>query len=158
MEELSYSISPDWDNVEIYSEKAGDIFKEKSINLAHAVLMVSSELLENAIKYGEYPSDKDVIKYELNGNDKSISIAVTNKVKSEDDVKKVEKFVADICDCDDKFDLYTERMMDLKKNRKDGESMLGFYRIAYEGKFDIDCKHEKGIMTIIAKRNLKEGK
>jgi len=151
---FSQSIRPDWDDIKLVSDTVRDIFKDKYNGLEDIVMMVSSELLENAIKYGFVQHDKDFIKYQVEEDAGMIIISVTNKVDSFSFIRQVIEHIEKIRRNDNKMELYVDRMKQIRDKRKDGESKLGFYRIAYEGKFNLHYKYKDDNLTIIAKRKI----
>ena len=52
--------------------------------------------------------------------------------------------------------IYLERLSDLKKTKKKEKTMLGIYRIVYEGMFRLNYEFEGDLLTITAVRNFKE--
>jgi|GEM_PF-1515608 len=138
------------------TEEVGEIVKNTNSEIAHATVMVSHELLENVIKYGIFNDDQNLNVFQLESDNNSIKISVTNVVQSEKDIDNIVKRISTINQSNNVLDLYQKRLLEIKNNRVQGESKLGFYKINYEGKFKLQSYHKNNIITIVAIRNLKE--
>ena len=156
MNDKIFSITCDldqgWHIVKEIREKVGPLLSEKSDELAYACKMVTSELIENALKYGSTAPDNKSMRYQLRIKDNEIIIMVSNILKSPDDLKTVSAHIDKIKSDSSPKKLYKDRLMELLKNTKQGQTRIGLYRIAYEGKFNIDYTFEDNILTIIATR------
>lgn len=151
MEILSKTVKPVWNNVKITSEEAGNIYQGDD-NLAYAVKMVSRELLENAIKYGLAELINEPVSFQITEENNEITIQVTNRVILNDDLMRVIHHLKEVKACDDYKQLYIDKLKNINKNRKAGVSRLGFYRIVYEAKFDLDYQYKNNFLTICAIR------
>jgi len=151
---ISFTIKPTWSIVKEVKEKASEFIETKNISreVTEATLMCSSELIENAIKYGTEKPGGDNIVFDLTTDEQKIRIMVSNGVKDSSDVKNVSEHINKIKNSDDPAKLYTERLMELMENPKPGISQLGLYRIAYEGEFKLDYEFKDSVLTIFAER------
>ncbi len=157
------SLEPDWDKI----EKARNLVAEycDSHNLpksvAEAVVMVVSELAENAIKYGYFSSGENSITIEISLRDDNISIEVTHPVEREsyDHLVELDKTIQWIRGFQDPFEAYTEKLRTVSKKALDDHSSgLGLVRIAYEGQAILDFfVDEKDMLNISAVSNRTEG-
>lgn len=118
-----------------------------------ATVMVASELLENAIKYGsavpalartrftlEYTPQQIVVRVENGLSDRRVFDAISNLLEQMKDEKVCEQ-------------LYLSRIQELIDNPFQS-NRLGLYRIGYEGKFSLTCTCENDILTMTARRAL----
>ena len=137
------------DNTTKIREKVATTLKGKSLNLILATKMASSELVENAMKYGDLPN----IKYELNLDKHIVSIRVSNIVVSSKNYKKVKQHVDQINTLDPK-QLFISQLQHIINNQNNKITQLGLYRIAYEGKFDLSYIFDapSRALTVLAKR------
>jgi len=152
---ISLSITPTWSILKEVQEKTERFMKNKNTKSEYidATIMCTSELVENAIKYGSSFRGQNLITFELSASDERISIKVTNGIKDEKDMHNVKTHIDKLKKTNDPGSLYTERLRELMDNPKPGISQLGLYRIAYEGEFKLDYQYLNGVLTIKAERN-----
>ncbi|MCU0289940.1 MAG: PilZ domain-containing protein [Acidobacteria bacterium] len=148
---IKVSIEPTWNIVLNINDRIDEIVPDAKIEIIDAMRMVSTELVENAVKYGEPVPGMTGIEYELIVDEDQISIRVDNGVVTSSNVKEVEKSIEKITRAKDRFKLYTARLAELMESPKLGESQLGLYRIAYEGNCDLAFKYENNILSVMAK-------
>lgn len=148
---IKVSIEPTWNIVLNINDRIDEVLPDAKIEIVDALRMVSTELVENAVKYGEPVPGMTGIEYELIIDDDLISIRVDNGVVTSSNVKEVERSIKKITKSKDRFKLYTARLVELMESPKLGESQLGLYRIAYEGNCDLSFQYENNILSVIAK-------
>ncbi len=157
--EYSLNIYPLWSVVKWIRKKVEAILTVYSDDLGYAGKMVTSELIENAMKYG-VPVDalqNQGIGYVLDvdiDNGKTVTITVTNKVASEKDSNEVVRHIKMIRESNDPQQLYIERLTALIDTPGQGGSQLGLFRIAYEGQFDLEYELTDDLLSIIATRKV----
>lgn len=154
--DFTYNIEPVWDAVKEIRDKVEALLATVRKELSYASKMVTSELIENAIKYG---SAVDSVKtkgigFEFSVSDNQIRIKVTNRIISEKDYENVKTHIGIITETNNPKEIYVQRLAQLMENPKIGESQLGLYRIAYEGEFDLQYEFNDGVLTIIATRSI----
>lgn len=154
--EIDLEIPPLWDTInEIRAKIAEDErIKNHGEEFINASVMVASELLENAVKYGYHNDPGQGVAFNLVVDDESITIEVTNGVPPDFQAEKMLKLVEEIKNSENAELLYTNKLMEIASNPKRGESGLGLLRIAYEGEFFLDCEYEHPILKIKAKRKI----
>ena len=148
---IKVSIEPTWNIVLNINDRINEVLPDARIEIVDALRMVSTELVENAVKYGEPVPGMTGIEYELIVDEEMISIRVDNGVVTSSNVKEVEMSIEKIAKAKDRFKLYTARLAELMESPKLGESQLGFYRIAYEGNCDLSFKYKYNILSVMAK-------
>jgi hypothetical protein len=146
-------INPTWNVISEIRKKTADLLKDYDQSLLDATMMVASELMENAVKYGQAVPSESMIEFQLSVNGR-ITIKVTNGLTSEKDLLTVKIHIDKIKTSGDPGLLYTERLKELLENPKQGISQLGLYRIAYEGEFKLDYSYNDKLLTIIAQRDI----
>lgn len=118
-----------------------------------AAVMVTSELVENAVKYGAGVADLDDILVRLSFDEARVSIAVSNGVASPlsaaDAVARIEQIKATA----DRESLYIARLQHLLRS-PGAAGGLGLYRIGFEGGFDLSCDLVGQVFTVRATREL----
>lgn len=149
-----YSITPMWGIVEKIRDKVEALLSSENDEIRYVCKMASSELIENAVKYGHSPDQKKGIDFSLHKDQKQIVIKVTSGIKSMNDFEKVKVHVDKIKSCDNPQELYIQRLTELMKNPKPGQSQLGLYRIAYEGEFMLEYEINDMLLTLTAFRHI----
>lgn len=149
---INISIKPTWSIIREIQDKTTKFMEEngKSRDVIEATIMGATELLENAIKYGAETPDGDNIKFDLQADDKRVTVNVTNGIKSDEDIANVKDHIDKINASNDPAKLYTDRLMELMENPKPGVSQLGLYRMAYEGEFKLSYKYENKLLAVTA--------
>jgi len=153
---ISITIKPTWHLVKEVQIKTEKFMIEKKMNpeIIEVSIMCSTELIENAVKYGADKPDGSSIDFDLRADEDKVEIIVSNGYHDENDLKNVINHIDKIKASDDPAALYIERLQELLDNPKPGVSQLGLYRIAYEGGFNLDYRHSDMSLTIIAERKI----
>jgi len=115
--------------------------------------MVASELVENAIKYGENVANHPGIEVSLVCDGRTLSLTVANGASSSEAIRELERHTNELAQSPDKAELYMKRMLALM-DHPDGCSRLGLYRIGFEGQFDLECSYDDGVVRMTATRAL----
>ncbi len=118
-----------------------------------AAVMVASELLENAIKYGTAVPSLGRTRFTLEYSPSQIEIRVENGLTNESAYRRVQKIVDSMSDERVCEKLYLARIQELIDNPFQS-NQLGLYRIGYEGKFNLVCSYENQVLTMTARRQL----
>lgn len=147
-------IEPTWNIVLNINDRIEEIIPDAKTETVERVRMVSTELVENAVKYGESIPGLTGIEFELMVDSNMITVIVKNGVITDSNANEVINCIDKIENSDDHFKLYTDRLTELIRSSKLEESKLGLYRIAYEGNCDLDCSYENNILTVISRINL----
>ena len=114
--------------------------------------MVASELLENAIKYGEAVPTAPEIAFIFTLSEEELRIVVANGAYGGRNVQRLQQHVAALKDAENRVALYTARLQALlaEPNQVTG---LGIYRIGLEGGYELECTYENNVVTVIATRS-----
>jgi hypothetical protein len=150
---INTSIRPMWSSIRAIRVAVQTALAQYDDELAEAAIMVSSELLENALKYGEEVEAAPVIQFYLGLIDAAIVVRVANGSTDTEAVEDLKRHVRLVNQSDDKGALYQARLEELLMCSCTS-SKLGIYRIAHEGRFDIDCSYHKDVVTVTATRSL----
>jgi len=155
MQVYQSSIKSEWDEIKKISDEVYNLFPD-DVNKANAIRMVTSELLENIIKYGHFDKEKPPPDISIDSNNDTILIKTKNQVKVKSNADLVMNHINMTLSRTDYQKIYLERLSDLKKTKKKEKTMLGIYRIVYEGMFRLNYDFEGDLLTITAVRNFKE--
>jgi hypothetical protein len=139
---LSVTIKPDWTHIETLRLQCREFLKQCGfiIDVVEAVSMVSSELLENAVKYGIYGLD-DTIEYRLNIGKGDIVVEVKNPMDHSvaSHLNKLDETIQWIRGYQNPFEAYVKKLKEVStKFLLERGSRLGLVRIAYEGQSILD--------------------
>ncbi len=153
---ISFTIKPTWSIIKKIQDRTVNYMesKGKPKHITEATMMCVTELIENAVKYGAETPKGDNIEFDLRVSNNKIKIQVTNGISSTMDLSSVVEHIDKIKNSDNPTELYTQRLRELLEDAKPSVSQLGLYRIAYEGEFKLDYKHDENLLTVFAERDI----
>jgi hypothetical protein len=140
-----------WDHIRAIRKKVGEALKDTDPGLCSATMMVVSELMENAVKYGEGVSAAPNISLALSMEPEKIVVSVRNGCGDTAAVEALARRIREIAEAPDKAALYMERLEQLLADPLDS-GKLGLYRIAFEGEFDMQFDYADKVVSIVATR------
>ncbi|WP_394830669.1 hypothetical protein LVJ94_29595 [Pendulispora rubella] len=120
-----------------------------------ATVMTASELIENAMKYGEEVPGLLTIHLRLQADTDRITIEVANGALTRERVHQLEERLDEIAASTNREELYMNRIRTLLENPAE-KGGLGLYRIGFEGGFDLTCTFTDSIVTVTAVRGVHE--
>jgi len=140
---LSIDLKPDWSELDKISDILQNFLDNSTFTRDDydAVKMVTTELVENGIKYGYFPSSESGIKLSLKKKKNRVLIEVKNQIKDSEleHLRRLDAKIQWIRGYQNPFEAYVERLKEISnKNLAEGESGLGLVRIAYEGQSILD--------------------
>ena len=140
---LQDTIKPEWDQIDKVREECSKFLTDHSLpgDAVDALSMVVHELLENAIKYGNYEKSESRITFTLEISRKDVTVEVVNPIHGDDTphFKMLDKTIQWIRGYQNPFEAYAEKLKEVSiRPIKDMESRLGLVRIAYEGQSILD--------------------
>jgi anti-sigma regulatory factor (Ser/Thr protein kinase) len=141
-----------WQRVREVRRSVEEAGKDLPSELRTAAVMVTSELVENAVKYGESVADCSDIQVRLVISDERITVEVSNGVTSPGELTELFERVRQISESDNKEQLYMARLTELLE-QPGTSGKLGLYRIGFEGKFDLESVLEGQTLTVRAQRD-----
>ncbi len=143
MDTLKMSIRPEWDEIEQMRNKCQDFVKSHKFpaEVVESITMVTSELIENAIKYGIFKRENDMVDVSLKIERNIIVIEVKNPIDDSaiPQLRHLDSTIQWIRGYQDPFETYIIKLRQVStKPQYDTESGLGLVRISYEGKSILD--------------------
>lgn len=142
---LKIKVNPEWENISAVREQCDEFLQNFSYSeeFRYTLCMITSELLENAIKYGAFKEhNQDHIPFSLEVNHDKVLIEVQSPLQIEnieDNMRRLDTVIQWIRSFQSPFQAYLERLKLLAgQPMYDEESGLGLIRIAYEGEAVID--------------------
>ncbi len=141
---LNLTVRPEWDQIARVRERCNSFFKSFHFkeDLRDALCMVASELLENAVKYGDFQNPDQNIEISIEVDDDKVTLEVKSPLDfsgEEENMRRLDSFVQWIRGYQSPFQAYLERLRLVAAQPLDSdESGLGLVRIAYEGEAILD--------------------
>jgi len=160
--EILLSIKPEWENIETVRVKTESFLKsnKQHEDVIDAIIMNISELLENAIKYGNYSNDIKDITASVVISARDITVEVKSPVNDEEDAhfRRLDRIVQWVRGYQNPFEAYIEKIKEIARQpMDDSQSGLGIVRIAYEGQSIIDFfVNDSNIISVSAVYHLSE--
>jgi hypothetical protein len=161
---LELRLPPRWDALPSVWEPCRRVLREAGLaeDDVYSLCMVTQELLENAVKYGDFEGEGDGVGLAVRATPKEVTIEVRNPVATDPvRLRKFDQAVQWIRGFQDPFEAYVERMKAASFHRySDGQSGLGLARMAYEGRcvvdFYVDGDSELAVSAVY--RRIEEGR
>jgi hypothetical protein len=154
--QFSVDLKPTWSELDRITDLLKDFLKNSSFTKDDfdAINMVTTELVENGIKYGYFPTPDSSVHLSLKIKNKRILVEVKNLVKDSDMVhlRRLDSKIQWIRGYQNPFEAYVEKLKEIStKALKEGESGLGLVRMAYEGQAILDFYlNEDNILAVSA--------
>src|SRR5262245_9969403 len=139
-----------WSEVQKVRERVQALLAHLPEDVRAATVMTASELIENAIKYGESVPAAPEATVLLNHEGGCIEIVVRNGVAAEETVRELKARVERVAAAEDRSALYAERLRQLMTSGGSDGSKLGIYRIGCEGGFTLRCDFTDRVVTMTA--------
>jgi hypothetical protein len=156
MTKLVREIPIAWSHVRDARKLVQEALADRDPELRDAAGMTMSELVENAMKYGDSTPEMQGARFTLSIDEQAISIEVQNGtscLEEIDNLKKTIEAIAAAPDQEAREALYVARLQELLEDPTSG-GRLGLYRIGFEGGFDLSCSVEGHVVTVMARRLL----
>ncbi len=140
---ITNKITSDWDQIETARMDCTKFLIDSgfSEDVIDAVSLCLGELLENAIKYGNFDKKGEDIVFTITIDSGSITVEVTNPVSDTniDHLNKLDKTIQWIRGYQNSFEAYIKKLKEISmRSLDDKESGLGLTRIAYESQSILD--------------------
>ena len=158
---IELPLASEWSSVDLIRTSVQNcltaIFRD--LDGCHVVAMITGELLENAVKYGDWSADSRRFRLRVNGSQGKARISVENPVKPND------PGVADVVDTInwiERFktpaEAYRAKLLEVASASASdfASSRLGLVRIAYEGNCRLRCTLADDILRVTAEMEFRE--
>ena len=154
---IDLTVRNEWKNIDLLRTSVQNCFTAVFADLdgCHAIAMVTGELLENALKYGNWAASGERAMFRLRvvGNEGNIEVSVSNPLKPDDNnAQQLMTSLEWINSFPNPEAAYRARMLQIAQDEPGDESpsRLGLVRIAFEGNCRLGAKIEKGNVTVSA--------
>ena len=143
------TIDLNWSIINQIRDKVASLVESHGEDLAYACKMTSSELVENAIKYGCYIAGKKGIELSLSLKDNEVRISVANGIINKEDLENVKTHIKAINSSNNPQELYINRLKTLLEKPELNQSQLGLFRIAFEGEFSLEYDYDEKLNVLM---------
>ncbi|MCU0657856.1 MAG: hypothetical protein MUF64_22120 [Polyangiaceae bacterium] len=142
-----------WKRIRDLRKQVNEMSATLSVELREALVMATTELVENAVKYGENAPLFEDIAVHVTLEPTSLTVEVCNGVVERQPLQELFERIDEIRESVDREALYTRRLTEILSDpTRPGK--LGLYRVAFEGGFDLDCVLDGQKLCVRAKREL----
>lgn len=158
MDSFNFSIDlpvrSEWANVDLLRTSVQNcvsaIFSD--IEGCRSLAMVTGELIENAIKYGDWTrTDEPRFHLRVWGEGRSAHVSVENPVNGSHHAEEVLETLGWMRRFASPSDAYRAKLLEVAAaDRQPGNSKLGLVRIAYEGNCTLTAEISRGMLRIQA--------
>jgi hypothetical protein len=152
---IDLPVRSEWSNVDLLRTSVQNCFTAifSDIEGCHSLAMVTGELIENAIKYGDW-SGPDEQRFHLRvwGEGRSAHVSVENPVQQGGgNAAEVMKTLGWMRGFPSPCDAYRAKLLEIAAADRDpGDSKLGLVRIAYEGNCQLTAELVRGVLRVQA--------
>lgn len=153
---IDLTVRNEWKNIDLLRTSVQNCFIAVFADLdgCHAIAMVTGELLENALKYGDWTSeDRAMFRLRVHGREGNIEVSVQNPLKQDDqNAQNLMKSIEWIASYPKPEQAYRARMLQIAQDETDDvtPSRLGLARIAFEGNCRLSARIDNGTVTVNA--------
>jgi hypothetical protein len=149
-------IPPNWQSIDLLYRTIASCTEPliDDQKLCQTLAMVASELIENAVKYGDWSRSgfaSVVISPRATPGGDVIDVEVTNSIAGEGAYRDVLETLAWIASFPSPRDAYTARIRQLSEDVDPEQSRLGLVRVAYEGGCKVEAAlADAGVLRVTA--------
>jgi hypothetical protein len=152
---IDLTVRNEWRNVDLLRTSVQNCFEAVFADLdgCHTIAMVTGELLENALKYGDWATgDHAMFRLRVNGQSGNIEVSVQNPLRAGDpDAASLFRAIEWIHSFATPEQAYRARMLQIAQNEDEPQpSRLGLVRIAFEGSCRLSAAVEHGMVKVTA--------
>jgi hypothetical protein len=152
---IDLPVRSEWSNVDLLRTSVQNCFTAifSDIEGCHSLAMVTGELIENAIKYGDWTGPEEQ-RFHLRvwGEGRSAHVSVENPVQSGDaNAEEVLRTLGWMRSFPSTSEAYRAKLLEVAAADRDpSHSKLGLVRIAYEGNCLLTAELTSGVLRVQA--------
>lgn len=157
---IDVPIRNEWSNIDLLftSVKACFAAMMMDVDGCETVATVASELLENAIKYGDWSGSSRTFRFHVCGEGRRASIAVENPVTDpERALGEIEETLRWIATFPSATSAFQARLVEVAGAQARGSSRLGLARIAHQAGCTLRAERIGDAVRVVADVSLSEG-
>jgi len=135
---LSLDLGNEWKNTSLIQEGVWNLTLVAlgDRDRADAISMVSTELVENAVKYSSLleEDENNTVHFSLRGDRDEVVVEVTNTIRDDmrDNIKQLDETIQWIRGYQNPWEAYIERLQEVSRSAVIEDSRMGMVRMAYE--------------------------
>lgn len=152
-EQFALSIPLAWQYVRQVRSALAEALGGHDERLRRAAIMTGSELVENAIKYGESVESLTHVLFSFDLGPREITLHIANGTTNLDGVRELGHQLDLITAAPDKERLYMGRLRELIADPSQTGG-LGLFRIGFEGRFGLSWSYREQVVTVTATRGI----
>lgn len=152
---INLAVRNEWDNIDLLRSSVQNCFHAvfADVDGCNAVAMVTGELLENAIKYGDWSDQHRPQQFRLHvsGDATTSTISVSSPVDpSSPHLATLMKTLDWLREQESPAAAYQAKLLAIASGQEQSESGLGLVRMAYEGDATFAAQVENDTLTVRA--------
>jgi hypothetical protein len=156
---IDMSVRNEWRNVDLLRMSVQNCFTAvfADVDGCHTIAMVTGELLENALKYGDWGGgDSAMFRLRVNGGHSNIvKVSVQNPLNADDaNGQALHAAIEWINSFPSADAAYRARLMQIAQAEEELPSRLGLVRVAFEGNCRLQARIENGTAIVTATLDL----
>jgi hypothetical protein len=150
---IDVPVRSEWQNVDLLITSVENCFAAMfaDVDGCHTIATVTGELLENAIKYGDWSKGNHVFRLHVSGSGNRATVAVENPViqgsKQVEELLSILKWIEGFPSPDEAF---RARLLEVAQAPRGSASKLGLVRIAYEANCKLAVERTAVSVRVIA--------
>ena len=156
---IELPVRSEWDHIEKIRASVMDCFTTvfRTVDNCIAIANIAGELMENAVKYGNWGEGQTHLMLRIWGDDAVAHVEVQSPVDPDgSDVSELLGTVAWLRTVENAADAYRSRLIDTSRAPR-GVSKLGLARVAYEGDCALEAELVGGSVKVLATTRLRTG-
>jgi hypothetical protein len=150
---MDLPLRSEWGSVDLIRSSVENCFTAmyRDVDGCRTLAMIAGELLENAVKYGEWSAAPNSLRLRIWGEDGQARVRVENPVDdAKNRVGELLETIAWIRTFPSAEEAYRTRLLEIASSSERNESKLGLIRIAYEGNCTITADRNADVLRVTA--------
>jgi hypothetical protein len=156
---IDVPIRGDWSNIDLLTTSVRACFAAMMMDVegCQTVAIVASELLENAVKYGDWSGSDRTFRFHVSGEGGRASISVENPVSDpERALGEIEETLRWIATFPSAASAFQARLVEVASAPAGGSSRLGLARIAHQAKCTLRAERVGHAVRVVADVSLSQ--
>jgi hypothetical protein len=154
---IDLPVRREWSNIDLLRMSVQSCFTAvfSDIEGCRTLAMVAGELLENAVKYGDWSGvsgvDDQRFRLRVWGKGRAAQVSVENPVRRGDShAEEVLRTLGWLRGFPSAGDAYRAKLLEIAASREPARSKLGLVRVAYEGNCQLTAELVRGVLHVQA--------
>ncbi len=148
---IDLPVRTEWASIEVIRTAVvnclGVVFRD--MDECHAIGTIISELLENAIKYGNWTREEDVLRLAVTGEPGHVTVVVEHPLdQGSEHARKLQEMLAALRRFPTAAAAYQARLADVAARPDGGGSGLGLARLAYEANCVLTAEFDGALVRL----------